>query len=143
MEEGYLEWLFTSMPSTDMTQHSMFSRIIIILVIINFIGCTSLQTIEAPPDKLHEQIRYDDVVKVGDKVRIVTDDQKEHHFVVTAINTGEIRGEDVSIPIDSIVTLEIREFSTGKTVLLGVGITGTVLLIATALLLAAAAPMTF
>jgi hypothetical protein len=44
---------------------------------------------------------------------------------VTAIYEDEIRGEDVTVPIDSIVTLEIREFSTGKTVLLGVGITGT------------------
>ena len=102
-----------------MTQHTRFRKITSILVIINLIGCTSLQTIEAPPDKLHEQIRHEDLVKVGDKVRIITEDQKEHQFVVTAINEDEIRGEDVTIPIDSIVTLETREFSTGKTVLLG------------------------
>ena len=126
-----------------MTQHTMFRKITSILVIINLIGCTSLQTIDAPPDKLHEQIRHEDIVKIGDKVRIVTEDQNEHQFVVTAINENEISGEEVTIPIDSIVTLETREFSTGKTVLLSVGITGTVLLIATALLLAAAAPMTF
>ena len=126
-----------------MTQHTMFRKITSILVIINLIGCTSLQTIDAPPDKLHEQIRHEDIVKIGDKVRIVTEDQNEHQFVVTAINENEISGEEVTIPIDSIVTLETREFSTGKTVLLGVGITGTVLLIATAILLAAAAPMAY
>ena len=126
-----------------MTQHTMFWKITSILVIINLIGCTSLQTIDATPYKLHEQIRHENLVKVGDKVRIITEDQKEHQFVVTAVNEDEISGEEVTIPIDSIVTLETREFSTGKTVLLGVGITGTVLLIATALLLAAAAPMTF
>jgi hypothetical protein len=126
-----------------MTQRTMFWKITSILVIINLIGCTSLQTIEAPPDKLHEQIRYQDIVKVGDKVRIITEDQKEHQFIVTAINEDDISGEEVTIPIDSIVTLETREFSTGKTVLLGAGITGTALLIAAALLLAAAAPMGF
>jgi hypothetical protein len=126
-----------------MTHRTTFWKIVSILVIMNLIGCTSLQTIEALPDKLHEQIRHEDVVRVGDKVRIITEDQKEHQFVVTAINEDEIRGEDVTIPIDSIVMLEIREFSTGKTVLLGVGITGTVLLIATALLIAVAAPVTF
>jgi hypothetical protein len=131
------------MKDTVMAQHTTFWKIISILVIINLIGCTSLQTIEAPPDRLHEQIRHENLVKVGDKVRIITEDQKEHQFVVTAINEDEIRGDDVTIPIDSIVTVETREFSTGKTVLLGVGITGTVLLIATALLVAAAVPVAY
>ncbi|MGB7934555.1 MAG: hypothetical protein WCH04_20480 [Gammaproteobacteria bacterium] len=125
-----------------MTQHITFWKIISILLIINLIGCTSLQTIEAPPEKLHEQIRHENLVKVGDKVRIITEDQKEHQFIVTAIYEDEIRGEDVTIPIDSIVTLETREFSTGKTVLLGAGITGTVLLILAAILLAVAGPVT-
>ncbi len=124
-----------------MTHRTTFCKIISILVIINLIGCTSLRTIEAPPDKLHEQIRHQDIVKAGDKIRIITEDRKEHQFVVTAINEDEIRGADVTIPIDSIVTLETREFSTGKTVLLGAGITGTVLLIATLVLIAVAAPV--
>jgi len=111
--------------NTVMTQHTTFRKFISILAIINFIGCTSLQTIEAPPDKLHEQIRHENLVKVGDKVRIITEDQQEHQFVVTAINEDDIRGEDVTIPIDSIVTVETREFSAGKTALLAGGITGT------------------
>jgi hypothetical protein len=125
-----------------MRPHSRFWKITSILVIINLIGCTSLQTIEAPPDKLHEQIRHENLVKVGDKVRIITEDQKEHQFVVTAIDDDEIRGEDVTIPIDRVVTVETREFSAGKTALLAGGITGT-LLIAFGLLIAAAAPMAY
>ena len=126
-----------------MTPHTRFWRIISILVIINLIGCTSLQTVEAPPDKLHERIRHEDIVKIGDKVRVITKDQKEHQFVVTAISEEEIRGEDVIIPIDNIETLETREFSTGKTVLLGAGITGTVLLVLAALLVAVAVPVAY
>jgi len=124
-----------------MTHRTMFLKIVSILVIINLIGCTSLQTIEAPPEKLHEQIRAQGIVKAGDKIRIITEDRKEHEFVVTAVTEDEINGKDVSIPIDSIVTLETREFSTGKTVLLGAGITGTVLLIGALLLIAVAAPV--
>jgi hypothetical protein len=124
-----------------MTQHATFWRIISVLVIINLIGCTSLQTIEAPPDKLHEQIRHDNLVKVGDKVRIITEDKKEHQFVVTAINEDEIRGEDVTIPIDSIVTVETRKVSAGKTALLAGGITGTVLVVFALLLMSVGAFM--
>ena len=106
-----------------------FWKLISVLVIINLIGCTSLQTIEAPPDKLHERIMHENLIKVGHKVKIITEDQKEHQFVVTAINEDEIRGEDVSIPIDSIAAVQTRELSTGKTALLAGGITaGTILL---------------
>jgi len=75
-----------------MTDHRTFQNLISILLIINFIGCTSLQTIEEPPDSLHEQIRHGYLVKIGDKVRIVTEDRKEYQFVVSAINEDEIRG---------------------------------------------------
>ena len=112
-----------------MRPQTTFRKLISVLVIINLIGCTSLQTIEAPPDKLHEQIRHENLIKVGDKVKIITEDQKEHQFVVTAINEDAIRGEDATIPIDSIAAVQTREFSTGKTALLAGGITaGTILL---------------
>jgi hypothetical protein len=115
---------------TVMAQHTTFVKIISVLLIIHLIGCTSLQTIEAPPDKLQEQIRHENLIKVGDRVKIITEDQKEHEFVVTAINEDEIRGEGVNIPIDSVVAVQTREFSTGKTALLAGGIaTGTILVI--------------
>jgi hypothetical protein len=57
------------MQDTILTQHTMFRYISSILVIIHLIGCTPLQTIEALPDKLHERIRHENLVKVDDKVR--------------------------------------------------------------------------
>jgi len=113
-----------------MNQRTTCSKIISILVIINLIGCTSLQTIEAPPDKLHGQIRHENLVKVGDEIKIITEDEKEHQFVVTAINESEIRGKDVTVPIDSIVSLQKREFDSNKTTFTGIG---TVMLIVAAL----------
>jgi hypothetical protein len=117
------------MQDMAMNHRSTCSKIISILVIINLIGCTSLQTIEAPPDKLHEQIRHENLLKVGDKVKIITEDQKDYQFVVTAINQDEIRGEDVTIPIDSIAAVQTRVLSTGKTALLAGGITATILVV--------------
>ena len=118
-----------------MKHRSTYSKIISILVIINLIGCTSLQTIEAPPDKLHEQIRHENLVKVGDKVKIITEDEKEDQFVVTAINESEIRGKDVTVPIDSIVSVQKREFDPNKSTFTGIG---TVMLIVAALPIIAA-----
>ena len=112
-----------------MTEHITFRKIISILLIINLIGCSSLQTIEAPPDKLHEQIRHENILKVGDKVKIITEDQKDYQFVVTAINQDEIRGEDVTIPIDSIAAVQTRVLSTGKTALLAGGMTAGAILV--------------
>ena len=110
-----------------------------VVVIINLIGCTTVQTIEVPPDKLHEQIRHESLLKVGDNVRIITENKKEYQLIVTAINEDEIRGEDATIPIytnnedeirgedvaisiDSIEAVETRDFNAGKTALLGGGI---------------------
>ena len=112
-----------------MRTQTSFGNFISVLVFINLIGCTSLQTIEAPPDKLHEQIRHENLVKVGDKVKIVTEDQKEHEFVVTATNENEIRGKDITIPIDSIVAVQTREFSAGKSALLAGGVTASTILL--------------
>jgi len=113
-----------------MTQRTMFWKITSILVIINLIGCTSLQSIDAPPNKLHEQIRHENIIRAGDKVNIITETQKEHKFVVTAINDDEIHGKDVTVPIDSIVSVQKHEFSSNKTIFTGIG---TVMLIVAAL----------
>lgn len=118
-----------------MRQQATFLKVINFLAMLNFIGCTSLQTIEAPPNKLHEQIRHENLIKVGDKVKIVTEDQKEHEFVVIAINEEEIRGKDVTVPIDSIVSVQTREFDSNKTTFTGIG---TVMLIVAALPIIAA-----
>jgi len=75
-------------------------------------------------------MKHENLVKVGNEVQIITEDEKEHQFVVTAINESEIRGKDVTVPIDSIVSVQKREFDSNKTTFTGIG---TVMLIAAAL----------
>jgi hypothetical protein len=120
-----------------MARYAIFQKIISILVIINLVGCASIQPIEAQPDELQNRIRHENLVKVGDNVRIFTEDGKEHGFRVTSVDENEIIGvrlksnteneiveEIVRIPVESIIALETKEVSIGKTVLLGYGILG-------------------
>ena len=103
-----------------------------------------MRPIEAQPEKLHQQIRHEDLIHVGDKIGIFTEDEQEHRFIVTGIDSDAIYGADVTIPIDSVVAVQTREVSIGKTALLTGGVVGVWLLvmiaIAPALILAAAAP---
>ena len=146
-----------------MIQRTAFRKIISILVIISQVGCTNLQPIEASAKTLQERIRQGEIIKVGDSVSIFTEDEKEHRFVVTGIDADEIHGEGappasydhrrgpvaeqrtlITIPIDSIVGVQTREFSVGKTAVLTGGIVGILMLIGMAIgsaaVLAASSP---
>ena len=127
-----------------MTERSLVVRLVSLLVIISLIGCTSLRPIEATPEELQQRIRQEDIVEVGDRVRIFTADEKEHRFLVTAVDADEVRGKDVSVPIDSIVALQTRGISIGRTALLAGGVVGVMLFVlvavAPAMILAASAP---
>ena len=142
---------------------SSLRRIVSLLVIVGQIGCTNLRPVEASPEALHERIRQGDLIKVGDSVSIFTGDEKEHRFVVTAIDADAIHGEGsptasydprrgtvaeerstAAIPIDSVVAVQTREVSIGKTALLTGGIIGVMALIfiaiAPAAILASSSP---
>jgi len=90
--------------------------------------------VETTPERLHEQIRHENLLKVGEKATIYTLDENAHYFVVTAIDADDIRGKDITIPIDSVIAVRTRELSAGKTELLTGGRTGFLLLLFVALL---------
>jgi hypothetical protein len=93
-------------------------------------GCTSLKPIELSPEQLQNRIATEDIVKVGEIVKVVTSDGKTREFKVTEIREDHILGKDVDIPIKDIIALETREFSGGKTVALVGGTTlGTMVII--------------
>lgn len=97
-------------------------RIIILITVISFAGCTTLRPIEGIPPELQQRITSDGLLKTGDRVLIVTTDNKSHKFNVTGIRSGLIEGKATSIPVDQVVSVQKREFSTGKTVVLIAGI---------------------
>ena len=92
----------------------LISTIIVVLVAT---GCTSLKSIEMSPEQLQERIVAGDVIKVGDDVRIFTEDGENHEFKVTAISDDQVSGSDGTVSVGDIVALETREFSGGKTAL--------------------------
>ncbi len=127
-----------------MKKRSTSQIIISIIVIMSLIGCTSMQPIEAGPDELQYKIRYEHIVNIHDRVKVFSEDGKQYQFQVTAIDENDIHGEGVTVPIDSIVAVESREISIGKTSLLvgtGLGVYIIIMIaLAPALILSAAAP---
>jgi hypothetical protein len=115
-------------------------RIIILITVISFAGCTTLQPIEGIPPELQQRISSGELLKTGDRVLIVTTDNESHKFKVTGIRSGLIEGNATSIPVDQVVSVQKREFSTGKTVVL---IAGIVLVIGGLVAIAAASAPAF
>jgi hypothetical protein len=99
-----------------------------IMALLLFSGCTTFRPIES--QQLHEKLSAGEVIQVKDEVKIHTSDGMNHSFKINAMSEGRIMGTDENVPIEDIVSIEKREFSTGKTVLLiGVGIVGIVLVL--------------
>ena len=118
-----------------MAKYAAFQKIISILIIINLISCSSIQSIKDQPDELQDRIRHEDLVKVFDDVKVFTEDGKEHRLrvtssgekeivgiLVTSVDGKEVLGDSVTIPVDSIVGLEVEEIHYGKTALAAGGI---------------------
>lgn len=92
------------------------------LAIVFISGCTSLNPVELQPNELQKQIVAGQILKVGDDVKLVTNEGKRIEFTVTKISENKVKGKNVEVDISSIVALETRDISTGKTALLTGGI---------------------
>jgi hypothetical protein len=58
------------------------------------------------------------ILEAGDRVAVVTTDDKSHRFAITGINAGIIAGKTDSVLIDQVAALQKRKFSPGKTIAL-------------------------
>jgi len=90
-------------------------RIIFLALVLICAGCTTLRPIQGSPTELRQRISSGALLKPGDRVSIVTTDNKTHQFEVTGINAGVIEGKAESVPIDQMASVEKRQFSGGKT----------------------------
>jgi hypothetical protein len=87
-------------------------------------GCTTLRPIEGSPAELRQRINSGELLKTGDRVLVVTTDQKSHRFTVKSAGADRIDGASESIPVEQISALEKRQFSRGKTIALVGGLVG-------------------
>jgi hypothetical protein len=117
---------------------------ILALTLLLASGCTSLRPTEASPEDLQRMITQENLIKPGDRVRLVTADEAVHKFRVTRVDLDEgiVAGRAQAVPITEIVAVETREVSIGKTAVLTGGVIGAgvliLILIAPALAIGAA-----
>jgi hypothetical protein len=91
---------------------------------ISCVGCTTFRPIDGGSADLRVRINSGELLKPGDRVRIVTSDQKTHRFTVKSVGADSIGGVSESIPVEQILALEKRQFSPGKTIALVGGLLG-------------------
>jgi hypothetical protein len=80
------------------------------LLITAVSGCTSMRPIDGSPTELQRLINSGELLEPGDRVRIVTADEKTHRFAITKVEAGLIVGSNESVPIDRVVCVEKRQF---------------------------------
>jgi hypothetical protein len=79
---------------------------------------------EGTHTELAQRLNSGELLKTGDRVLIVTTDQKNHRFIVQSVGAGLIEGPSESIPVEQISSLQKRQFSRGKTIALVGGLVG-------------------
>ena len=79
-------------------------------LIIALTGCTTMQAIDGSPTELQHFINSGELLKPGDRVRIVTAEQKTHRFAITKVEAGLIVGSNESVPVDQVMCVEKRQF---------------------------------
>jgi hypothetical protein len=79
------------------------------VLIIAVTGCTTMRPIDGSPAELHRFMNSGELLKPGDRVRIVTADEKTHRFAITQFGAGVIVGPNESIPVDQVISLEVAK----------------------------------
>jgi hypothetical protein len=67
-----------------------------------------LQPIDGSPTELQQFINSGELLKPGDRVRIVTADEKVHRFAITKIEAGLIVGPNESVAVDQVMSLGVE-----------------------------------
>jgi len=98
----------------------------VFMAIAFFAGCTTFRPIGLTPSELQSQTVSKKDIEPGDQVKIVTIDGKHYKFKVAAITDDYVEGEKMKVPVVDIVSIETKEFSWVKTLLLTVGLVGLV-----------------
>jgi hypothetical protein len=79
------------------------------VLIIAVTGCTTMRLIDGSPTELQRFINAGELLKQGDRVRIVTVDEKAHRIAITKVEAGLIVGANESVPVDQVRSLEIEK----------------------------------
>ena len=95
-------------------QGVMRSGVFVLVVLVGLVGCATQRTPDMTPEALRAAVRAGDVVKPGDRVRVVTTGAGEREVVVVAVDADHIRATlvrrqqqgELSVPIDELVSVQ-------------------------------------
>jgi hypothetical protein len=90
------------------------------------LGCTTLHPIANAPSDLSQHFNDGGVLQPGDRVIITTTKGVKHHFRVRSLHDGVIYGEQDSVPLSEVASIDRQETSAAKTTVLVVVILGIV-----------------
>jgi hypothetical protein len=94
------------------------------LLSVSLVACTTARPLQFDsPAQLSEQVRP------GDTVKIATYDGRKLKFEVTQVTDEAVVGEDVTVPLSEIRTIEKVEFSRSKTTIFGLSTTAVLLVV--------------
>jgi hypothetical protein len=71
-------------------------------------ACNTMRPIDGSPTELRRLIERGDLVKHGDRIRVVTADELSRRITVTKIEAGRIIGSNESVCIENVISLEIQ-----------------------------------
>lgn len=66
-------------------------------------SCSTVKTVDLPPDQLHEQIASGQLVHGGDSVTITTLDGSRHDLQILEVSDDSVRGEETYVPEVAVV----------------------------------------
>lgn len=82
---------------------------LISIAVLSQVGCTTMTPVEVQPGETDRK------VEIGDNVRVITKDGKEHIFKVTALTSDSIVGDEVEVSYADITRLEVKELDGWRT----------------------------
>ena len=95
-----------------MTNRLAVNKFIIYLVLVAFTaGCTTMRPLPATDAQ-----SLANEIEVGDKIKISRNDYTDVTFKVSAVSDEGISGDGVFVAYSDIRQVQVRQFSTGKTV---------------------------
>ena len=95
-----------------MSSRLTVNKFIVYLVLIAFTaGCTTMRSL---PTTSAQSLASQ--VEVGDKIKIIRNDNTDVTFKVSAVSDEGISGDGMFVAYSDIRQVQVRQFSTGKTV---------------------------
>lgn len=89
-------------------------RLTLLLAILACVaGCATYRPVGGSTLELREQIASGNLLKTGDHVLLVTTDNVSHEFKVTAIRSDVICGANERVPVDTVVSVDLRHYRLG------------------------------